>query len=850
MRRDVLILVGILLSACAALMLWCSPTVDRWIGTRYEVRGEEGSGVPAPNPIPAPKLSPRAALEDDRSLRAVVVLARDAQTGTTIPSCPIRVYQLDKDQHAQEYDDLITGPDGTVTYWPRRGGALSFYAGLGGSAQLTIAEDDPLTVQVEVAVRGRNSLAGIVVDSRGSPVAGAGIYGVIGPDTPSIRLGSTTETGMYAIGFLRAGCQVYAYREDIGASQLVCCEDVARDHWAQLTVRPPAGWTSIRIVDPTGSPVTAAHLVIGLSLTVDGENDKPTRVWQEVALSGSGCTQLLSLVSDRFEARAETRGSLRGTLTESVPAGQRVDLVLRLRRLEQLSGRVVNEVQEPVPNATISFVQDGVRSSPTAVSSSDGGFILHAPRSDGVVRASLATGEFIERQLMMSEWEGDLILTLPRPRTTVIQVVDDKQKPLEQWRIILTPASDIAGARTKRRVVTTGVDGKAVIEGISRNVQWRVRACPPGFTAAQLDAGIAFNDPVTVVTVPLGGWGTVIGDCGKDSGIATFEIRTDALIPVTTCSLREGRFEQRLPSGRYSLAVRRAGWLEHLMDFSIASDALTDLGMVGLSPMSYLNVLLTGPERALSLATVVVQAPKGLPMRLPYRRTMWPISLPPGAYSLSVEGDLSRSIWDKLVVPSGQSVSRSYQVAIAAPTSIEIVFARPEDAADIWLSCDRVGSDERFETEVCARRGAAVSRWSGLLTEGSWRIRAQSYWKEVYVEREVNIDTAPGTSNLFRVDVPTIDTPGAVPVEVVFDRAPRTDKLARLIVSVAGGDRVGGGVVWCGVDGGTWNCRLTPATYELKYCYAGERTGVVRFEVPMSERHRVVVDVSAINVVR
>lgn len=246
-----------------------------------------------------------------------------------------------------------TRADGTFTFEPVLVSPYHLTSALGGSLRVVVVADTD--TRVELLVPRGATVAGVVVDENGQPVAGASLWlsERNAADFGEI-VGRSDARGTFRIASVHGTRWIGARARGYRGSALSLVE--GRDASARrLEITLERNDARVRgfVRDPDGEPCAGAIVLASppgeakWRLGLDGTQQ---RTWAPITgtADGQGAFSLEGLPPGELRVRAHAPGWGKATATVEVPAGAVVEVVLDLPRPASVRGRVIAADGAPV----------------------------------------------------------------------------------------------------------------------------------------------------------------------------------------------------------------------------------------------------------------------------------------------------------------------------------------------------------------------------------------------------------------------------------------------------------------------------------------------------------------------
>lgn len=355
---------------------------DKLLGRTYYVRARSGDKIGGSAAKVVAKGDP--VVIRLREGNKVTVLVNDALTKKPIAGAT--VLRPDEDEDAAP---ITTGADGKAVLrgladdWVRITASAPGYGpkteskGIGGS-------DRESTLEISLA-KGA-AVSGRVIDEAGQPIAGARVWAMDAANAWEGGAGErTAETsakdGTFTIAALSQGSYLFFAKDEAHAPAATAPVTVAGDApttGVDIVMKAAATLAGV-VVDPQGAPV--AYATVRLS----SKRYSADMVYRQAAADDRGTFEIKGLPRTELRARAEgEEASSEAVDVDLATTPQKTDLRLVLDRNATIAGVVVDELNEPVPEATVTAYPDFLAgevdwvmaSNATATTDGDGRFVL------------------------------------------------------------------------------------------------------------------------------------------------------------------------------------------------------------------------------------------------------------------------------------------------------------------------------------------------------------------------------------------------------------------------------------------------------------------------------------------
>jgi len=334
------------------------------------------------------------------------------------------------------------------------------------------------------------------------------------------------------------------------------------------------------VVDPEGAPIA------GVEVYVESERLRGIDLLREpVAVTDADGRYQIN-VADNAAVELTFEHPAYATLTQLLaPEASGIQQAVTLHPPSRIMGRVVRD-DRPLPAAIVHLATEG----PTrgwATTGPDGGFVLHGVPA-GVHELFVRHGTLSELSARVRVEPGrdaePVILTLPPARTIEGVVVDPQRRGVAGVLVGIEGTSGIA--------VPTDAAGRFALDAPRGEVE--LRAVAPGWRLVETRPIAAGVDRVEIV-LPLPPHGRLtarlLGAPGASlrGALLTFE-PLDAVVggePRVShwIDLIDGGLDfDRLPAGKWRIAVRGSGYTPFIGQESVAAGAVVDLGVCRLEP--------------------------------------------------------------------------------------------------------------------------------------------------------------------------------------------------------------------------------------------------------------------------
>ena len=241
-----------------------------------------------------------------------------------------------------------------------------------------------------------------------------------------------------------------------------------------------------RVVDQAGQPLAKFMVYVHPRRPGEGHDQQlPTPVWSAYGrcdeTGAFACEQLLppGPYHVSTSGREQLLEPIEGTLTATRPVEELTIVVVKKPPGQTITGRVVDDAGRPVANARVE-ARDAHREARTDHTGRDGTFRIEADHTrNGKLPVTLlvrADGyEEAKPTEPMPFGSTDVVLTLVRAGTLQVRVVDEEQRPIEQFRVRVAPRDRPGSSSDDFRVRSRGPhrDGLAEVPGIGAG-KWTV----------------------------------------------------------------------------------------------------------------------------------------------------------------------------------------------------------------------------------------------------------------------------------------------------------------------------------------------------------------------------------------
>lgn len=406
-------------------------------------------------------------------------------------------------------------------------------------------------------------LAGRVVDPRGRPVAGAGIF--LAERLPSRRSweqalrgepdAESGRDGSFSVDDLARGTPLHLLVKADGYIA-AAVQGVRPPVAAPLVVRlEPAAMLRGRLLDEAGGPVSGARVQLTWQAVLAGDpRERPVgeAIERSAVSNAEGRFEIVEVPAGEvsLDVRAQGFVPVEG-FEAAVPAPDPDrELVLRLRRGARLEGRVTTAAAAPVAGVRISAGGHSASTDAEGVYAIDG--IAPGPQE---VRVFHPHYRRRARTLRIEEGTNRFDVELEEGFRVSGRVVDPDGRPVAGAQVRL---ATVSRAELREHEARTGADGGFVLSPVAAG-RYGLEAAASGFAAAKRP------EPVAVVDAPVEGIEVVLrrgaSVAGRVLGLAAEELAAVAVTAHGEAGEKkaaaldsEGRYEVRdLPPGDWLL---------------------------------------------------------------------------------------------------------------------------------------------------------------------------------------------------------------------------------------------------------------------------------------------------------
>ncbi len=670
----------------------------------------------APAPTPAAAATGRAkAGPRTRPGRGELVAHVNWADGTAAAGIGVMVIDWSDPNPLLDRVLLVTGPDGSSQANDLRPGRVSLYADRGGGKSDEVTPSDiselPIVIPAGIAVDGR------VTDENG-PVAGAEVWWA--NDWYSMTLAARADgDGRFRL-------------RDVGAGKMLSARAAGRPFSARqyvmgksgetvsvtITLAGTAGAIVGHVTDGEGRPVPGAAVLAGqerASMVSMGDTQIVSPPAILATADDTGAFRIDGLPEGAVPVVARATGfapwSAPSDGLAKVNGGEQTRVDIRLGRGATVSGTVTDEVGKPAAGAQVLVGEYASFGSSMTTVGEDGAYSLAdlAPGSIALRAVSSPKGASREGGAPMraegtvnvaaggaGRWDA----TLGAGLRILGRLLDEHGAPLAQH----TVEGQEDGPQTAYRVqALTDADGRFSLTNC-RDVRHLLTALAPAGPGSQIwplarvhavrpgpddvVLRVREEDRATAHVV-----GTVIGPDGSPLDGTTVMFahrRTRRGIPTRT-EAGSGRFAVGpVPPGAYDVTVEAAGLGR--VGFGTTDLRLgetRDLGRLELQPPGTLVVeVVLADGTPAGFATVLAAGEKATRAIRVEQGTARDALLPPGPYTLRVEGARYALTTEACAVVSGKETRVRVTVVPGAPRTL--VFALPEGDRDANVATIRL----------------------------------------------------------------------------------------------------------------------------------------------------------------
>lgn len=414
---------------------------DKLLGRTYNVRARSGDKVGSAMAKVVAKGEP--VVIRLRQGKTLTVLVNDALTKKPIAGAT--VLRPDEDEHDPA---IITGADGKAVLrglandWVRITASAPGYGpkteskGIGGS-------DAQQTLEISLTTGG--AVSGRVTDESGAVVAGARVWAMDAANAWEGGGGERTavtsgKDGTFTIPALSQGSYLFFAKDETHAPAVTTPVSVSGESpttGVEIVMKAAATLAGV-VVDKQGAPVGYA------TVRLSSKTYSADMVYRQAAADEKGAFEIKGLPRTALRVRAEGEEASSDAVDVDLAATpDKKDLKLVLDRTATISGIVVDDVNEPVPEANVSAYPDFLAgevdwvmaSTANATTDGDGRFTLKG-LEDGKFRVwasreSGGTKRSSEREGVATQTGAtDVRLVLPAPGgITGTIVMENGEKP-------------------------------------------------------------------------------------------------------------------------------------------------------------------------------------------------------------------------------------------------------------------------------------------------------------------------------------------------------------------------------------------------------------------------------------
>lgn len=355
---------------------------DKLLGRTYYVRARSGDKIGGSAAKVVAKGDP--VVIRLREGNRLTVLVTDALTKKPIAGATV----LRPDEEESD-PGTKTGPDGKAVLrglandWVRITASAPGYGpkteskGIGGSDKAT---------SLEIALSKGAAVSGRVIDEAGQPIAGARVWAMDAANAWEGGAGertaeTTAKDGTFTIAALAQGSYLFFAKDEAHAPAATTPVAVAGESpttGVEIVMKAAASLAGV-VVDQEGEPV--AYATVRLS----SKTYSADMVYRQAAADDKGTFLIKGLPRTALRVRAEgEEASSAAVDIDLATTPNKTDLRLVLDRTATIAGVVVDDVDEPVPEATVTAYPDFMAgevdwvmaSNATATTDGDGRFVL------------------------------------------------------------------------------------------------------------------------------------------------------------------------------------------------------------------------------------------------------------------------------------------------------------------------------------------------------------------------------------------------------------------------------------------------------------------------------------------
>jgi protocatechuate 3,4-dioxygenase beta subunit len=472
--------------------------------------------------------------------------------------------------------DTVSGPDGRFRSLGLSPGtktvnvqARDFCPVMRNSVVVDLGRETELG---EIVLEKGESIAGIVIDDEGTPIAGAVVSARPVASLPSEPV-TTGPDGRFECGGLRAGqilltatCDRYGKYENLSVKPGTRDLEIVLSRTGTLVLRVVSKVTD----KPLTSYWAKVHLQTSvLQLTL---RNRLTSARRRIEADAEGIGHIEDLAPGKYTAEVGAEGHGPTTVRDlEVPAGRESkEALIELDIGAELRGRVLRKSDDaPVAGATVTVnvllmgMMAAARSNVTTVTGEDGSFRL-GDLPAGPISICVAHPDFPEienRQVASPQNQGEpVVIRLPDAGRLSGTVYGEDGRPLPGARIITQNGTATVLVKTE----TTDAEGRYMFENLAPgpiNLVWLIDAARGQVRLAQVV--VIENEEVQADFFAAGKGATVTGTVknakGPVAGVAIVLIPIDASADRGS-SLRTGQTDAKgafelkgLPPGKYIL---------------------------------------------------------------------------------------------------------------------------------------------------------------------------------------------------------------------------------------------------------------------------------------------------------
>jgi uncharacterized GH25 family protein len=355
---------------------------DKLLGRTYYVRARHGDKIG--NAVAKVSAKGDPVIIRLRQGNTLTVLVTDALTKQPIAGASVLRPDEDEDDPA-----VKTGADGKVVLrglpndWVR---VTALAPGYGPKTESKgIGNNDTETV-LEISLAKGAQVSGRVVDESGAPIEGARVWAMDAANAWEGGAGertaeTTKKDGTFTIAALSQGSYLFFAKDEAHAPAVTTPVSVSGETpttGVEIVMKAAASLAGV-VVDAQGAPVPYA------TVRLSSKTYSADMVYRQAAADDQGAFEIKGLPRTALRARAEGEDASSAAVDVDLAVTPvKTDLRLVLDKTATIAGVVVDDTNEPVPEATVTAYPDFLAgevdwvmaSTATATTDGDGRFLL------------------------------------------------------------------------------------------------------------------------------------------------------------------------------------------------------------------------------------------------------------------------------------------------------------------------------------------------------------------------------------------------------------------------------------------------------------------------------------------